>query len=297
MTRSLYHSINQARRWESFIKLDDLAILEVEWWMNNVRSVAKYPMKKDLSAVPAVVKTASDGSGIGYFSYEIGNKTCLARRAFTPEETLQSSTFRELLAFHDTWTNVENLSRFQGLKISLHTDSQALVHIIAKGSRNRKLQPMIMKVTLSLREFGIVVEPVWMSRDDGIIKYADMSSRDFHSDDISVDSLTFQKAVDMFGPFSVDGFASASNAKCLKYFSKLDVPGSSVGLFQDYKDAFCDLMRVALVDHYGLNFKAETLRKREKLEGNAKLPFNAYNKSCDVGRWMLCLLFEFLENM
>ena len=227
MTRSLYHSINQARRWESFIKLDDLAILEVEWWMNNVRSVAKYPMKKDLSAVPAVVKTASDGSGIGYFSYEIGNKTCLARRAFTPEETLQSSTFRELLAFHDTWTNVENLSRFQGLKISHHTDSQALVHIIAKGSRNRKLQPMIMKVTLSLREFGIVVEPVWMSRDDGIIKYADMGSRDFHSDDISVDSLTFQKAVDMFGPFSVDGFASASNAKCLKFFSKLDVPGSS----------------------------------------------------------------------
>ena len=35
MTRSLYHSINQARRWESFIKLDDLAMLEVEWWMNN----------------------------------------------------------------------------------------------------------------------------------------------------------------------------------------------------------------------------------------------------------------------
>ena len=24
-----------------------VAILEVEWWMNNVRSVAKYPMKKD----------------------------------------------------------------------------------------------------------------------------------------------------------------------------------------------------------------------------------------------------------
>ena len=78
---------------------------------------------------------------------------------------------------------------------------------------------------------------------------------------------------------------------------QLDEPGSSIGLFQDYKEAFCDLMRVALVDHYGLNFKAETLRKREKLQGNAKLPFNAYNKSCDVGRWMICLLFEFLENM
>ena len=72
---------------------------------------------------------------------------------------------------------------------------------------------------------------------------------------------------------------------------------SSGGLFQDYKEAFCDLMRVALVDHYGVNLKAETLRKREKLTGNALLPFNAYNKSCDVGRWMLGVLFEFLEDM
>ena len=71
----------------------------------------------------------------------------------------------------------------------------------------------------------------------------------------------------------------------------------SGGLFADYKEAFCDLMRVALVDHYGLNLKAETLRKREKLPGNAKLPFNAYNKSYDVGRWMLCILFEFLGSM
>ena len=227
MTRSLYHLISRARRWESFVKLDDLAKLEVEWWLQNIRLVSKFPMSKDLSAVPAEVKTASDGSGVGYYSYEVGKKICLASRAFSNQEAGESSTFRELVAFHDTWTDLSNLSKFKGLRVAHHTDSQALVHIIAKGSRNRKLQPMIMEVTLRLREFGIIVEPVWISRDDGMIRYADLGSRDFHSDDISVDTLTFQKAHDMFGPFVVDGFASASNAKCEKFFTKRDVPGSS----------------------------------------------------------------------
>ena len=62
-----------------------------------------------------------------------------------------------------------------------------------------------------------------MSREDGIIKYADLGSRDFHADDIAVDAETFSIAEELFGAFTVDGFASADNAKCEKFFSKLDV--------------------------------------------------------------------------
>merc|ERR1712226_163811 len=65
------------------------------------------------------------------------------------------------------------------------------------------------------------------------------------------------------------------------------------GLMSDYQESFCDLMRVALVDHYGPNFKAETLEKRENLPENARLSYNAYNKSRDVGRWVLALLYVF----
>ena len=227
LTRSLYHLINCARNWCSFVRFDDLAKFEVSWWQQNIRSVCKFPMSRDLSAIPASCKIASDGSGVGYFCYELGGNTCLARRPFSEQESGESSTYRELLAFHDTWTNVENLKKFRGMRVAHHTDSQALVHIIAKGSRNRKLQPLVMRAFLNLREYGIIVEPVWLSRDDGVIRYADMGSRDFHSDDISVDAVTFAHAVKVFGPFTVDGFASASNAKCRKFYSKLDVPGSA----------------------------------------------------------------------
>ena len=114
-----------------------------------------------------------------------------------------------------------------GKRVAHHTDNKAMVHIIAKGSRNRKMQPMIMEVILKLRSYSIQIEPVWVSREEGIIKYADIGSRDFHADDISIDDQSFEEAVQVFGNFTVDCFASASNAKCQKFFTRKDVPGSA----------------------------------------------------------------------
>ena len=43
----------------------------------------------------------------------------------------------------------------------------------------------------------------------------------------SVDFATFKDAELLFGQFTVDGFASADNARCRKFFSRFDVPGNS----------------------------------------------------------------------
>ena len=48
-------------------------------------------------------ETASDGSAVGFFVYELDDKTKLASRAYTEEERGGSSTYRELLAFHAAW--------------------------------------------------------------------------------------------------------------------------------------------------------------------------------------------------
>ena len=228
LTRSLYSVVNSAKRWDSYVRLGQFAIEEVEWWLYNIRTVSKFPINGKLSSVPASYRAevASDGSGVGYFVYELSDKTRLVSRPFTQEESLQSSTYRELVAFHDIWTNKSMLERFSGKRVTHFTDSKAMVFIINGGSRNMKLQPLVVQTILALREFNIVVEPVWISRDSEVIKIADMGSRDFHGDDIEVDFETFLSIERAFGSFDVDCFASASNAKCDKFFSKLDVLGS-----------------------------------------------------------------------
>ena len=67
-----------------------------------------------------------------------------------------------------------------------------MASIVTKGSRNEKLHPMVVDVSLAIRNYGIKVEAVWKSRDDGLIQWADRGSRDFHDDNISLDFATMQ---------------------------------------------------------------------------------------------------------
>ena len=101
MTRS---PINNAKMWESFVRFDYLARNELRWWLEDIRDVAKIPMSGSLTTNAAKFedKVASDGSGIWYFDYQMNDRKCLARRAFSAEERERRSTFRELIAFHKT---------------------------------------------------------------------------------------------------------------------------------------------------------------------------------------------------
>ena len=91
------------------------------------------------------------------------------------------------MLFEETWTNWQVLARLRGLTVVHSMDSKAMESIIQKGSSNPKLQPLIMKSILALREFAIEFIPFWKSKQDEVIKWADIGSRDFHEDDVSLD--------------------------------------------------------------------------------------------------------------
>ena len=45
-TRSLYTAIKAAARWESFIRLNEEAVFELRWWLENIRSVSNQWRRK-----------------------------------------------------------------------------------------------------------------------------------------------------------------------------------------------------------------------------------------------------------
>ena len=229
LTRSLYHLVNEAKSWKSWVKLDEMARQELTWWTQNLRSVSSFPIEGKRRRIrgQSHAEVAGDGSGVGHFVYLVGEEERLASRPFSQKEMGESSTYRELCAFEDTWTSEKILNRFEGYSITHYTDSQAMCSIVEKGSRNRKLQPIILRCILKLRQHNITVEAVWKSRDDGIIRFADIGSRDFHFDDIAIDRDTFIEIQNRFGPFQVDGFASHFNRKAERFFSKQTSPGSA----------------------------------------------------------------------
>jgi hypothetical protein len=228
LTRSLYQAVDDANYWNSFLRLDEMALQELRWWKENIRLVSGFPVDGKLSSVAVEFRAevASDGSAVGHFSYNLDGGGRLAGRAFTEEERAESSTFRELLAFRDTWTDEATLRSFRGKRVTHYSDSKAMCIIVMKGSKNRKLQPLVVEALLALRSYGISMESAWLSREDGIIKIADLGSRDYHADDISVDFDTFLAITEQFGVFEVDCFAASHNKKADRFFSRNDVIGS-----------------------------------------------------------------------
>ena len=82
MTLSLYLAVVKAASWSSFMVLDWLATFEVRWQLEEIDSVAQYPMQGSLSTTPVTYEVASDASGVGHFCYHVaGGRMMLEARA------------------------------------------------------------------------------------------------------------------------------------------------------------------------------------------------------------------------
>jgi hypothetical protein len=238
MTRSVYDVISKAPYWSSHIYLEDKARFQVQWWSDSLHNLNEYFICPSPSLVKCSFNLASDAGDLGFYVYDIFSKKRLVSRPFTSLESDESSTFRELTAVHETWTNIDILSSYQNQSVTHYTDNKAVVCILGGGSRNVKLQALALEIFLKLRLFDIVLYPIWISRDSEIISWADSGSRDFHSDDYSLDSATFDLLCKTFKSFTCDAMASAPNAVCSKFFSRYSSMGSSgVDFFAQKLDA------------------------------------------------------------
>ena len=93
---------------------------------------------------------------------------------------------------HETWKNVDILKEFVGKTVGHYGDNKAVCYILAGGSRNPRLQKLALDIFQSLRKYHILLVPTWISRENDIISWADSGSRDFRSDDYSLDPVRSQ---------------------------------------------------------------------------------------------------------
>ena len=80
-------------------------------------------------------------------------------------QSTESSTFREIVAIHATWTDTTVCVQFQALVVKHYADNKGVVAILGNGSKIPKLQDMIRDIFLSLRSYSIVIVPVCISTE------------------------------------------------------------------------------------------------------------------------------------
>ena len=82
------------------------------------------------------------------------------------------------------------------------------------GSNKHELQVLALKILDTCRINDIKLDVVWIPRDQN--KTADYLSKCIDKDDWEITTTLFDKLNTLYGPFTIDRFASNMNTKTLK---------------------------------------------------------------------------------
>lgn len=227
MTRYCYMSIENRSAWDAPLILSNENQVESElrFWFKNINNINFKKMGTYSKSSVIVYSDASD-TAAGACTVEVENK--IFHRMWKSQEALESSTWRELKAIELALLSYQNV--FTGKNLNWHTDNQNCVRIVQSGSMKEKLQVIAMSIFSVCMQKGISLNIQWIPRIQNT--QADYISRIVDHEDWGISVQFFNFMNDLWGPYSIDRFASSLNKKLPRFNSLFwDVNSEAVDTF------------------------------------------------------------------
>jgi hypothetical protein len=140
--------------------------------------------------------------------------------SLTEEEASWSSSQRELLAFQKVLEVEGELLCSKGpITLWWLTDNTNVCKFLSKGSGRPYIMRQIFSLFKTACAMQLDIRPIWVSRDNPFLQHADGLSKMIDTDNWAVAQGDFDNLKSLFGPFTVDLFATAANAKVERFFS------------------------------------------------------------------------------
>ena len=115
-------------------------------------------------------------------------------------------------------------AKLRDSRVRWFTDNQNVVRILQVGSRKEHLQKVALDVFSLSMNNHIHLEPEWIPRE--LNEQADYLSRIIDFDDWKLDPAVFGVLEQVWGPHTVDRFASCNNAQLPRFNSRHWSPGT-----------------------------------------------------------------------
>ena len=182
-----------------------------QFWVNNVHSLNG---KVYWGAQSLPVKVSfSDASGLACGAYVQSDSDLVFHQNWSPAESVQSSTRRELKA---VCLALEAFaSRLSDSKVIWYSDNQNVESILLIGSKKSDLQELALQAFHISLEYRISLDIKWIQRD--LNETADSISKLIDFDDYALSDVTFQEINSFRSPHTVDSFACNYNAKLPRF--------------------------------------------------------------------------------
>ena len=221
MTKSISTQIAQSQHWDNVVQLNINTIDQIEYWYRVIRVLEP----KEILNIPYAhrIEMYSDASSTGYGGFSVQVMGQISHGMWSQEESLKSSTWRELAAVARVLDSMQKFLSYNSVK--WFTDSQSVASVVSKGSMKPELQSLAMYIFNICVEKHISIEMEWIPRT--LNDKADYLSRIVDYDDWGIHPLLFRDLDSLWGPHTCDWFASPHNCKINKFWSRYWCPGTS----------------------------------------------------------------------
>lgn len=109
--------------------------------------------------------------------------------------------------------------------VRLKTDSQVVMHVVNNGSsKSKAVMAELRRLHTTCKALGVTLRAEYLP--SAVNMWADKLSRATDSTDWSLSAAAFARLDRAYGPHTLDLFATAENAKCGRFLSRLAAPGS-----------------------------------------------------------------------
>lgn len=223
-TRNMNNFIATSASWDAKREISKGVIDELQFWKVNMdRLNMKALDRSDSAPAHLTLKVNSDASDHAAGAVlTLGGISHYAHKSFSPTEAALSSTWRELEAIRFSLGSFKSLLRNK--TVVWATDNDPAVKIMSKGSRKPHLHTLAVSIYFICRESNIDFHPVWLPRDFNCV--ADALSKTIDFDDWTTTRDFFNYIEQLWGPFSIDRFASDKNSKTVRFNTKYWNPNS-----------------------------------------------------------------------
>jgi hypothetical protein len=242
------------------ITIDKNTHEEARFWIKNIQRFNGQSILKIFSVLSFFCKLASDASASGFGGFlqipsdpmrdkinrvihncqnkqfRVGSVTTEQLRqgidiwgTFTLDQSRKSSSWRELYASAELLEVVGSL--LSGCIVPLYLDSQVTVMILGGdipqypgkffgGSKKEELQELAIRIFNLTEKHNFGIQPIWIPREQN--ERADFNSHlnEYNHYDFSLKPEIFHWLDTMYGPHTIDRFASDDSTQLLHYNTK-----------------------------------------------------------------------------
>ena len=240
--------------WDSFVTLDENCMTELSMLANSlhdtngqyivdfsnpslIENQAILNMCHNIKYTNTDVKQllVSDSSSTNTFLYYNGEIHLSLDYSFQGSELEASSTFRELIAIRVFLQFLISKQRvLKNKQIYWQSDNLGVTHIFHKGSRNLKLQTLLLQIKSYQARLGVNILATWTPRSHYRILVADHGSRRrTNSDEWGVNRDLLRTIFQSLGVTpTLDAFSFKDYSVCREYFTLFPVAvGERVNFF------------------------------------------------------------------